>query len=175
VLVPGSSSGTAAAMADGALLAWLQKVHATTRWTTSVCSGALLLAAAGLLEGQPATTHWFAQDWLPRFGAVPQRDQRIVRAGKVVTAAGVSAGIDLALWLFGEIAGAEQARMAQLTIEYDPQPPFDAGHPSKVEPELLERARREMAREARTVREAVAVPRVLWTATIAAVRRGMGR
>lgn len=141
VLVPGSSSGTAAAMADGALLAWLRRAHETSRFTTSVCTGSLVLAAAGLLRGLPATTHWMAQDALGSLGAEPRRDERVVRAGKIVTAAGVSAGIDLALQLVAEIAGEERARMAQLMIEYDPRPPYDCGHPSKATPELLERTR----------------------------------
>lgn len=174
ILVPGSSSGTAAAMADGALLAWLRRAHEHSQWTTSVCTGALILGAAGLLAGRPATTHWLAQDVLATFGATPQRDQRIVRSGKIATAAGVSAGIDLALWLVGEIAGEERARAAQLSIEYDPQPPFDSGHPSKATPELLAATRRAMQREAVNLRELAAAPIVLWKAAIAGVRRKLG-
>jgi transcriptional regulator GlxA family with amidase domain len=170
VLVPGSSSGTTAAMADGALLAWLRRAHQTTRFTTSVCTGALILGAADLLRGHPATTHWLAQDVLGTLGATPQRDRRIVRSGKIATAAGVSAGIDLALWLVGEIAGEEHARMTQLMIEYDPQPPYDSGHPSKVPPELLARTTRAMRREAVNLRELAAAPAVLWRAALNRVR-----
>ncbi|GAA2709761.1 DJ-1/PfpI family protein [Actinoplanes palleronii] len=141
VLVPGSGPGTAAAMADRELTGWLARVHDTTTWTTSVCSGALILAAAGLLGGRPATTHWIAQDTLGRLGAQPRRDERIVCSGRIVTAAGVSAGLDLALWLSGEIAGRDHAEAIQLWTEYDPQPPFDAGHPAKARPEILDRAR----------------------------------
>ncbi|ONI74674.1 glutamine amidotransferase [Actinosynnema sp. ALI-1.44] len=148
VLVPGGSTGTLGAMNDQALLDWLRAVHPTTKWTTSVCSGALILAAAGLLKDVPATTHWICQDVLGSMGAVPQRDKRIVRSGKIATAAGVSAGIDLALWLIGEIHGPEQAELSQLVIEYDPQPPYDAGHPSKVTPELLASAKEHLMAEA---------------------------
>jgi transcriptional regulator GlxA family with amidase domain len=140
VLVPGSGPNTATAMADRQLTDWLQRVHENTTWTTSVCSGALILAAAGLLHGRPATTHWIAQSALRTFGAEARRDERIVRSGKIVTAAGVSAGLDLALWLSGEIAGRDHAEMVQLFIEYDPQPPFDAGHPSKARKEIFDRA-----------------------------------
>jgi len=171
VLVPGSSSGTTAAMADGALLAWLRRVHETTRFTTSVCTGSLVLGAAGLLQGLPATTHWLAQDVLGTLGATARREERIVRAGKIATAAGVSAGIDLALWLVGEIAGEERAKMAQLMIEYDPHPPFDTGHPSKAPKELLEKTRREMRRDAVNFREIAAAPAVLWRAALNRVRR----
>ncbi|CAM3910851.1 DJ-1/PfpI family protein [Kibdelosporangium persicum] len=148
VLVPGGSNGTVAAMNDEALVSWLRAVHPTTTWTTSVCSGALILAAAGLLAGVPATTHWVCQEILGSMGAIPQPDKRIVRSGKIATAAGVSAGIDLALWLIGEIHGPDQAKRAQVEIEYDPQPPYDAGHPSKVTPELLEEVRAKLAADA---------------------------
>ncbi|MBL1073791.1 DJ-1/PfpI family protein [Nocardia sp. 2] len=132
VLVGGSITSTMATAGDQGLLAWLRAVHEQTTWTASVCSGSLILGAAGLLEGKEATGHWAAQTALAGFGAKPQRDRRIVRAGKIVTAAGVSAGIDLGLWLVGEIAGRQRAEAVQLCIEYDPQPPFDSGHPSKA-------------------------------------------
>jgi putative intracellular protease/amidase len=139
VLVPGSSNSTTDAMEDPVLQEWLKKVHETTAWTTSVCTGALVLGAAGILDGLPATTHWTMQDQLAAVGAESRPNDRIVRHGKVATAAGVSAGIDLALWLAGEICGEERARMIQLVIEYDPQPPFDSGHPRKVSPEFINR------------------------------------
>lgn len=144
VLVPGSATNTARAIADKALIAWLQRTQATSLWTTSVCSGALILGAAGILNGHPATTHWMVQDLLASFGATAQREQRIVRSGKIVTAAGVSAGIDLGLWLVGEICGPERAEVVQLLIEYDPLPPFNAGHPSKASKKIFESARAEM-------------------------------
>ncbi|HSU99162.1 MAG TPA: DJ-1/PfpI family protein, partial [Roseiarcus sp.] len=117
VLVPGSEANTTTAMADGRLLAWLKEAHEKSAMTASVCSGALVLAAAGLLEGQRATTHWWAQPSLGRFGAIAVPDRRVVRSGKIWTAAGVSAGLDLALELFAEIAGQEAAQVAQLMIE----------------------------------------------------------
>jgi transcriptional regulator GlxA family with amidase domain len=125
---------------------WLRQVHETTQWTTSVCGGAVLLAMAGILTGHPATTHWIAQPMLAEFGAEPQPDKRVVRSGKIVTAAGVSAGLDLALWLVGELHGPERAQVIQLMAEYDPQPPFDSGHVSKASPRVLELATAEMQR-----------------------------
>jgi putative intracellular protease/amidase len=145
VVVPGSSNSTRAAMEDQATLEWLRAIHETTQWTTSVCSGALILAAAGLLKGLKATTHWVALENLRAFGAEPVQE-RVVRQGKIVTAAGVSAGIDMALYLAGEIAGAEVAQTIQLIIEYDPQPPFDAGSTAKAPTVVVEAARREMMR-----------------------------
>jgi transcriptional regulator GlxA family with amidase domain len=141
VLVPGGSTGTQGAMADQELLEWLREVHRGALWTTSVCSGALILGAAGLLHGLPATTHWVVQTFLGYLGAEPQPDKRIVVADKIATAAGVSAGIDLALWLVGRIHGQDQAERIQLEIEYDPRPPYDVGHPSKASEEQLEHVR----------------------------------
>ena len=143
VLVPGGVT-TPGQMVDDEILDWLRTVHQTTTWTTSVCTGALILGAAGILKGLPATSHWYKMNVLKIMGATPRPGERIVRSGKVVTAAGVSAGIDLALWLSGEIAGRERAEAIQLTIEYDPQPPFDAGHWSKASEETRRLARRIM-------------------------------
>lgn len=128
------------------LLDWLRSTHTSTQWTTSVCGGAVLLAMAGILEGHPATTHWIAQSQLGEFGAEAQPDQRVVRSGKILTAAGVSAGIDLALWLVGELCGREQAEAIQLMTEYDPQPPFDSGHFSKAPERVRQLATEEMTR-----------------------------
>ncbi|GGV04145.1 glutamine amidotransferase [Kitasatospora herbaricolor] len=125
LLVPGGP-GTAEVLADPATLDWIRLVDAGTTWTTSVCSGSLLLGAAGLLEGRRATSHWISLEHLPAFGAVPTAE-RVVVDGKYATAAGVSAGIDLALELTGRIAGDETARAIQLVVEYDPRPPYDAG------------------------------------------------
>jgi putative intracellular protease/amidase len=144
VVVPGSSNSTRGAMEDEATLSWLRAINETTWWTTSVCSGALVLAAAGLLKGLKATTHWAAMDYLAAFGAEPVQE-RFVRQGKIITAAGVSAGIDMALYLAGEVAGAEVAKSIQLIMEYDPQPPFDAGSMTKASPAVVEAARRKMA------------------------------
>ena len=101
-----------------------------------MCTGALLLGAAGMLDGLDATTHWYAYDELASYGARPT-EQRVVQQGKVWTAAGVSAGIDLALTLVAEIWGPEVSQAIQLGIEYDPQPPFDSGAPSKAHPDIL--------------------------------------
>jgi transcriptional regulator GlxA family with amidase domain len=127
LLVPGGP-GEVAARAGGGVLEWLRNAAATSTWTTSVCTGSLVLAAAGLLDGRRATSHWLAMEQLERLGAVPVRE-RVVFDGKLVTAAGVSAGIDMALALAERVAGREVAEAIQLGIEYDPQPPFHAGSP----------------------------------------------
>ena len=113
------------------MLEWLRTAHETTTWTTSVCTGSLILGAAGLLEGKRATSHWLALDQLPKYGAEPTLE-RVVIEGKIITAAGVSAGIDMGLTLAARLAGDEVAQTIQLGIEYDPQPPFDAGSPTKA-------------------------------------------
>ena len=130
VVVPGGF-GTRALMHDDAMLDWLRGAHATSTWTTSVCTGSLLLAAAGLLDGKEATSHWGSLDRLKEYGAIPT-GRRVVEQGKVITAAGVSSGIDMGLTLAARIAGDDFAQAIQLGIEYDPQPPFDAGSPAKA-------------------------------------------
>jgi putative intracellular protease/amidase len=139
VLVPGGP-GEVAARACGPALEWLRGVHETTTWTTSVCTGSLILAAAGLLDGRRATSHWLALEALRELGAEPV-SERVVFDGKIVTGAGVSAGIDMSLTLAERIAGAEVAQAIQLGIEYDPQPPFDAGSPSKAPAEIVDALR----------------------------------
>jgi putative intracellular protease/amidase len=136
VLVPGGP-GEVAARAGGPALDWLRAVHETSIWTTSVCTGSLILAAAGLLRGKRATSHWLALEQLRELGAEPV-SERVVFDGKIVTAAGVSAGIDMALTLAATIAGEEVAQAIQLGIEYDPQPPFDAGSPAKAPAAIVE-------------------------------------
>ncbi|QDY79949.1 DJ-1/PfpI family protein [Streptomyces qinzhouensis] len=143
VLVPGGP-GDQDAMADEAITTWLRTVDAGTTWTTSVCTGALVLGAAGLLRGRRATTHWLAYEDLRVLGADAVKD-RVVFDGKYVTAAGVSSGIDMALHLLGRIGGDELAQSVQLLTEYDPQPPYDAGSPDKAPAHLVERWRRETA------------------------------
>ncbi len=123
-------------MNAGPLRDWLLAADKTSTWTTSVCTGALILAAAGLLAGREATTYWLALDELAGLGARP-RQERYVFDGKYVTAAGVSAGIDMALALAGRIAGDEMAQRIQLAIEYDPRPPHDAGSPSRAPRDLV--------------------------------------
>jgi transcriptional regulator GlxA family with amidase domain len=157
-----SGPRTATTMADKQLTDWLRRVHETMRWTTSVCTGSLILAAAGILNGLPATTHWMVQPGLAAMGAKAQRGQRIVRAGKVVTAAGVSAGLDLGLWLAGELGGRERAETIQLYIEYDPQPPFDAGHPTKASKAVVDDAKALGRKIALNPSELRAVPTVAW-------------
>jgi putative intracellular protease/amidase len=130
LLVPGGP-GQADAEQDDAVLDWVRTAHETSTWTTSVCTGSLLLAKAGVLDGIRATSYWLALDELTARGAIAT-DQRVVEDGKVMTAAGVSSGIDMALTLAARIAGDEVAQMIQLGIEYDPQPPFDAGSPHKA-------------------------------------------
>lgn len=139
LVVPGGP-GTVDQLKNPALLDWLRAADATSTWTTSVCSGSLLLAAAGLLRDRRATSHWAALDLLKEFRAVPTGD-RVVTDGKYVTAAGVSAGIDMALTLTGRIAGDEHAQAVQLLTEYDPQPPYDAGSPHKAPAHLVEELR----------------------------------
>jgi transcriptional regulator GlxA family with amidase domain len=131
ILVPGGPS-TPVHARDETLLEWLRQAHQTAGWTTSVCSGSVILAAAGLLEGRRATSHWLTIPALKAFGASPVADERIVHQDNVVTSAGVSAGLDLALWLAAQLGGESRAKAIQLAIEYDPQPPFDSGHMSKA-------------------------------------------
>lgn len=171
VLVPGSTADTLTAMADGALLKWLQEVHKTTTLTLSVCSGSAVLAAAGLLKGLQATTHWVAHPLLEQFGAIPQKQRRIVESGKCITAAGVSAGIDLGLMVAMKLHGKAVAEKIQLLIEYDPMPPTDAGHPTKAPEDVIRIARKEMLIAAQNKLNAVSIPKLLWRKMIDKVRR----
>jgi len=136
VLVPGGE-GSEALMDDEEVLSWLRAVDEGTKWTTSVCTGSLVLAAAGLLDGKRATSHWLFLDRLGELG-VDAVGGRFVEDGKIVTAAGVSAGIDMALHLVGREAGPELAQAIQLGIEYDPQPPHDTGSPAKAPQPIVE-------------------------------------
>ncbi|MGW4122516.1 DJ-1/PfpI family protein [Nocardia sp. NPDC004711] len=170
VLVGGSEAATTEAMANRELIDWLRAVHPNTQWTTSVCSGALILAAADILRGHPATTHWAAQPALAAFGAESRPHDRIVHSGKIVTAAGVSAGIDLGLWLVGRIAGEQVAQITQLYIEYDPHPPFDTGHPDKAPAEIMRKARVEMTKRAATPRLPVDLATTFWRLTLNRMR-----
>ena len=140
VLVVPGGMGTRALLQDERLLDWVRGVHETSRWTTSVCTGSLVLAAAGVLDGLKATTHWMEMERLGELGAQPVSD-RVVEQGKVITAAGVSSGIDMALTLAAHEAGPEVAQAIQLAIEYDPQPPFDSGSPDKAPPEIVDLVR----------------------------------
>jgi transcriptional regulator GlxA family with amidase domain len=139
--VPGALGDTEL---DAAVVHWLREVHPTTTWTTSVCTGALYLAAAGILQGLDATTHWARKHRLEQLGA-HYVTERVVEQGKIITAAGVSSGIDMALRLVEHMHGTEMAEVVQLGIEYDPQPPFDAGSPQKAPPEIVELAQAQLA------------------------------
>ena len=143
LVVPGGP-GEEAAREDEHVLNWIRAVHETTTWTTSVCTGALVLGAAGLLDGLDATTHWCAMDLLEQFGARPTA-QRVVEQGKIITAAGVSAGIDMGLRLADLVAGPDVAQAIQLSMEYDPQPPFDAGSPATAPAPIVDLVRERAA------------------------------
>jgi transcriptional regulator GlxA family with amidase domain len=136
LLVPGGK-GNRPLLHDEEVLGWLRQLDEQSTWTTSVCTGSLLLGAAGLLKGRRATGHWLWLEKLREYGAEPARE-RYVEDGKLLTAAGVSAGIDMALHLVGREAGPESAQAVQLAIEYDPSPPFDAGSPEKAPAAIVE-------------------------------------
>ncbi|PZE59142.1 DJ-1/PfpI family protein [Curtobacterium sp. MCLR17_044] len=160
VLVVPGGDGAFDAMLDPDVVAFVRRQAEHARWITSVCTGAFVLGAAGLLAGRRATTHWASKPMLEAFGAQPV-DARIARDGAVVTAAGVSAGIDMALWLAAELAGQSAAEAIQLQIEYDPQPPFDHGSAERADAAVVTRARAaaEESRGARVTRAAAAVLR----------------
>jgi cyclohexyl-isocyanide hydratase len=138
VCVPGGI-GVNALLEDEETIAFLCRQAATARYVTSVCTGSLVLAAAGLLDGYRATCHWMSRDLLGALGAIPTAG-RVVKDRNRITGAGVTAGIDFALAILGELYGEETARMVQLSTEYDPQPPYDAGAPDKAGPALVARA-----------------------------------
>ncbi|MEO3924832.1 DJ-1/PfpI family protein [Micromonosporaceae bacterium B7E4] len=138
VLVVPGGPGVDDHLAGGPLLDWIRRMHDGTRWTTSVCTGSLLLGAAGLLRGRTATTHWRSAERLASFGATYSA-QRVVTDGRLLTAAGVSAGIDMALTLAAQLADRITAEAIQLAIEYDPRPPFDAGSPAKASQAVRDR------------------------------------
>ena len=148
VVVPGGF-GNRTLLDHQPLHEWIRDVHETSTWTTSVCTGSLLLAAAGLLDGVPAATHWLARDLLAELGAKPVPD-RVVEQGKIITAAGVSSGIDMALRLVQRINGDEVAQAVQLGIEYDPEPPLDAGSPEKAPEPIVDLVRQAFAAQGET-------------------------
>jgi len=170
VIVPGSWADTLTMMSDVTVLTWLKEIHRTTRYTASVSSGALILAAAGLLKGIPATTHWAALPVLSTFGVEAVSDERVVESDRIITCAGVTAGIDMALRLVANLCGEKLAKTAQLLIEYDPQPPFDAGNANLADTQITEAARTELLRRSANVRNLLSIPRLLadqWLASIA--------
>ena len=135
LLIPGGP-GIDRILKDSRCISWIRKINETTKWTVSVCSGSLLLAEAGILEGKLCTTHWKRRDQLAAYNVIV-KNERYIQDGKIITSAGVSAGIDMALYLAAQICGEQAARMIQLGIEYDPKPPFDSGSPEKVPAEIL--------------------------------------
>lgn len=135
LVVPGGGTATNLSH-EPEILDWIKAIHETTQWTTSVCTGSLILGAAGILQGKQATSHWAVLDRLKAWDATPV-SKRIVEDGKIITAAGVSAGIDMALLLAAKVAGQEVAETLQLGIEYDPEPPFNAGSPDKANPQIV--------------------------------------
>jgi transcriptional regulator GlxA family with amidase domain len=169
VLVPGGPS-TPVHARDEELLDWLRQAHRTATWMTSVCSGSVILAAAGLLTGRRATSHWLTVGTLKAFGAIPVNDERIVHDGDTVTSAGVSAGIDLALWLAAQIGGEGRAKAIQLAIEYDPQPPFDSGHMSKASVATKAAATALLAKESVNPPQLKAATLLLWEQALRATR-----
>ncbi|MGE2714257.1 DJ-1/PfpI family protein [Mycolicibacterium litorale] len=170
LLVPGGPTSMEHAR-DETLLAWIRTAHGTTEWTTSVCTGSVILAAAGVLDGRRATSHWLALPMLKTFGVTAVGDERVVHDGKVVTAAGVSAGIDLAMWLAAQVAGEAHAKVTQLILEYDPQPPFDSGHLSKASAATKAAATAALGKDTFvTHRQLAPSTLLLWNAALQAVR-----
>jgi cyclohexyl-isocyanide hydratase len=152
--VPGGRGSTDNAIHDDVFLGELRRLAATARFVTSVCTGSLVLGAAGLLRGKRAATHWAWRDLLAPFGVLAE-PARVVRDGNVITGGGVTAGIDFAFSVVAELAGAETAQAIQLQIEYAPAPPFDAGSPETAPPAILQHERERMAAFAVRRREAV--------------------
>lgn len=169
ILIPGGMT-TIEHARDEKVLDWVRRAHETATWTTSVCSGSVILASAGLLRGKRATSHWMALAALKALGATPVSDERVVHEGDIVTAAGVSAGIDLGLWLAGQIGGEERAKVIQLSMEYDPQPPFDSGHMSKASAATKAAATALMAKDLAKPAQLKAATSLLWSGAIEAAR-----
>jgi transcriptional regulator GlxA family with amidase domain len=174
ILVPGGMT-TVEHARDEALLDWVRQAHRGATWTASVCSGSIILAAAGLLNGKRATSHWMALPILKTLGVNAVGDERVVHEGRIVTSAGVSAGIDLALWLAGQIGGDDRAKVIQLSMEYDPQPPFDCGHMSKASTKQKAAATALMAREVAKPTQLKAGTALLWTHALEAARAKVAR
>ncbi|AYE96141.1 DJ-1/PfpI family protein [Mycobacterium paragordonae] len=169
VLVPGGPA-TPVHARDEKLLDWLRQVHGTAQWTASVCSGSVILAAAGLLRDKRATSHWVALPALKAFGVTPVGDQRIVHEGNIITSAGVSAGLDLALWLAAQLGGEGRAKAIQLAIEYDPQPPFDSGHMSKASTTTKAAATALLSKDSLKPANMKATTLLAWNQALAAAR-----
>jgi putative intracellular protease/amidase len=174
ILVPGGMT-TIEHARDDVLLDWVRQAHQGATWTASVCTGSIILAAAGLLNGKRATSHWLALPVLKTLGANPVADQRVVHEGDIVTSAGVSAGIDLALWLAAQIGGEERAKVIQLSIEYDPQPPFDSGQVAKASAKTRAAATALAVRDVAKPAQLKAGTALLWNQALAAARAKVAR
>lgn len=148
LVVPGSVVRFIKEAKDKKVLAWIRHIHQSTTWTTSVCSGSIILAAAGLLTNLSATSHWGVAHLLKEYGAMPV-NERYVQSGKIITAQGVSAGIDMGLYLAGQIVGTDKAKAYQLFIEYDPNPPFDSGNIGRADTATIELAKLMLTKEAK--------------------------
>jgi transcriptional regulator GlxA family with amidase domain len=148
LLIPGSVVSFINESKDKELLTWIKKIDQTTTWTTSVCTGSIILASAGLLTNRKATSHWAAIHLLKDSGSIPT-SERYVHEGKIITAQGVSAGIDMSLFLVGKILGEEKAKAYQLFIEYDPNPPFNSGNLDKADSQTVALAKKMLAMEAK--------------------------
>ena len=148
LLIPGSTIGFIREMKDKKLLNWIKKIDQSTQKTVTVCTGSIILAATGLLKDKKATSHWKAIQYLAKYGAIPTRE-RIVEEGKFITAAGVSAGIDMAIYLVDHIAGEKAAKAAQLAIEYDPKPMYDSGNFLTADPAVIKLSEKIMESDAR--------------------------
>lgn len=146
LVIPGSVVSFIKETKDKKVLNWIQKIHDTTVWTTSVCSGSIILAAAGILQGKKATSHWGAIHMLNQYGVTPA-SERYIQEGKIITAQGVSAGIDMALFLVGKIIGEEKAKAYQLFIEYDPNPPYNSGTITKADAETISLSKKILTKE----------------------------
>lgn len=148
LVIPGSVVGFIREAKDKALLSWIAKINLTSTWTTSVCSGSIILAATGLLKDKKATSHWGVIHLLKEYGSIPT-SERYVQEDKIITAQGVSAGIDMSLYLASQIVGVEKAKAYQLFIEYDPKPPFDSGNVNQADLETIELAKKILGKEAK--------------------------
>ncbi len=154
--IPGGS-GVNALLEDQAVLGFIRSQAEKARYVTSVCTGSLVLGAAGLLKGKRAATHWNAMDFLPHFGATPVYE-RVVNDGNLITAGGVTSGIDFGLSLICELMGEEEAKIVQLSLEYAPAPPFNSGTPQEASSDIVEKAKARIARS-RQERERLLIAR----------------
>jgi cyclohexyl-isocyanide hydratase len=156
ICVPGGG-GVNALLRDEEVLGFIRNQAGNARFITSVCTGSMVLGAAGLLQGKRAATHWNALDFLPRFGAVPD-EGRVVKDGNLITAGGVTSGIDFGLTVIAELIGQTEAEIVQLSLEYAPAPPFNSGTPKDAAPAILEQARQRLS-ASRVEREAILAQR----------------